>query len=328
MRYTREMALSPSEQALEALKAALDQVPLTAEQRQKTLLEFALRLGQPLATPSFPMAPMAAPMFLSPTAEAALPSVPSPTPVSSDPKLALQAALSHALEAAHTSAAPIPAESRTIVQEELISRLKNRMDEQGDGVDHSVVKALVRDSLVRERRRAGGMSFGHGLTFAIIESVLLAASVAGIALGLGGLKLFGEPLFLTVADVFIVIVGLQLLGSLHEVVWLSTPHFYNLTTLIRGACAPLSVPLGLLLFAHEWVWKDYSQNKFGRILRSLISPLSVPIGLVWNGTGWIIGHLNMLATPKKQVKKLDSALPEKEKSESKQIPIVPVPAAA
>lgn len=324
------MALSPSEQVLEALKAALDQVPLTAEQRQKTLAEFGLRLGQPVTVvPAVPIMPALPAMMLSPTAQASMPGlIPEAAAAPSDPKLALQAALSHALEAAHTSAAPIPVESRTIVQEELISRLKNRMDEQGDGIDHSAVKALVRDSLVRERRRAGGMSFGHGLTFAIIESVLLAASVAGIALGLGGLKLLGEPLFLTVADVFIVIVGLQLLGSLHEVVWLSTPHFYNLTTLIRGACAPLSVPLGLLLFAHEWVWKDYSQNKFGRILRSLISPLSVPIGLVWNGTGWIIGHLNMLATPKKQVKKLDSALPEKEKSDSKQIPIVPVPAAA
>lgn len=42
------MALSPNEQVLEALKAALDQVPLTAEQRQKTLSEFALRIGLPV----------------------------------------------------------------------------------------------------------------------------------------------------------------------------------------------------------------------------------------------------------------------------------------
>lgn len=324
------MALSPSEQVLEALKSALDQVPLTAEQRQKTLSEFALRLGQPLAVPAVMHtdAPASGAMLLSPTAQAVMPSAaPAASPSSADPKLALQSALSHALEAAHSSAAPIPVESRTIVQEELISRLKNRMDEQGDGIDHSAVKALVRSSLVRERRRAG-VSFAGGIVFAIIESVIVSASLAGVVLGFGGMKLLGEALFLTVADVFIVIVGLQLLGSLHEFVWLSTPHVYNLATLIRGACTPLSVPLGLLLYAHEWIWKDYSQNKLGRILRSIVSPVTVPIGLVWNGTGWVIGRLNLLAAPKKAIKNNDLALTEKEKSDQKQIKIAPVPTPA
>ncbi len=327
--YTEGMALSPSEQALEALRSALDQVPLTAEQRQKTLSEFALRIGQPVIMPASPALPSLPPMVLSPTAQAGMQASPMATVgAPSDPKIALQAALSHALEAAHTSAAPIPVESRTIVQEELISRLKNRMDEQSDGIDHSVVKALVRDSLVRERRRAGGMSVGHGIMFAIIESIVLATSLVGIVLGVGGLKLFAEPLFLTVADIFIVVIGLQVLGSLHEYIWLSTPKFYNLATLIRGAFAPLSIPLGLLLFVHEWVWRDYSQNKLGRIIRALISPLSVPIGLVWNVTGWIIQHLNAMAAPKKPVSKDDSALKEKEKTESKPNTLLPVAAAA
>lgn len=293
------MALSPSEQMLEALRAALDQVPLTAEQRQKTLSEFALRIGLPMASipPAQPIMPLAMPLS----------SV-------SDSKRSLQDALNQALEAAHSSAAPIRHEDRSAVQQDLIARLQSQMNAGTDGIDHAAVKGLVRDSLVRERSR-GTLSFSLGMFYALIEAVLMSAGLAGIMIISYGTALIDTPLFLTIADIFIVFVSAQLLGSLHERIWFSHPFLLNIVTLLRGCLAPLTVPLGLLLYAHERLWGDYTQNKLGRIARSLISPLTVPVGLVWNGTGFVLKRIQLVSSQKKLVKNNDLALKKEENSE-------------
>ncbi len=297
MRYTKEMALSPSEQVLEALRAALDQVPLTAEQRQKTLSEFALRIGQPMVS-----APMAMPAMAL-----------SGAPI--DSKRALQQALNQALESAHTPAAPIAHEDRNTLQQDLIARLQVQMESAGDGIDHAAVKGLVRDSLVRERSR-GRLSFSLGFFYSLIEAVLLSVVLTAIVVISAGTALFAMPLFLTIADIFIVLVGAQLLGSLHERIWFSHPFLLNIATLIRGLLTPITVPLGLLLLAHERLWGDYSQNKLARIGRSLITPITVPVGAVWNATGFVLKKIQQAVPQKKQVSNGTLALKEEKKSKN------------
>ncbi len=291
------MALSPNEQVLEALKAALDQVPLTAEQRQKTLSEFALRIGLPVFT----------------GASSGLSSFGS-LPIM-DSKQALQQALHNALDAAHSTATPITQQDRSTVQQDLIARLQSRLESGVDGIDHSAIQGLVRDSLIRERRR-GTISFTVGLFYAIAEAVIISALlVTALLLGVS-MKMLDMPLILTVTDIFIVCIGLQLLGSLHERIWISSPAVFNIMTLIRGLLSPLTVTFGLLILAHERLWGDYTPNKTGRILRSLIAPITVPIGAIWNTTGSIIRQLEKLSPHKSSVPKTVLALTESKNNDS------------
>jgi hypothetical protein len=168
-----------------------------------------------------------------------------------------------------------------------------------------------------------------GFFFALIEAVVLSVGLSLVLFALYGKAIIAQPLILTVADIFILFVGCQLLGTLHEKIWFSTTHVLNIFTLLRGVASPLSIPLGLLLKAHEYLWSDYAKSAPARILRSLISPITVPIGAIWTATGFCMHQVERLTKAQKMAKKIAvPALKEEKKIESKPITPPAAPIAA
>jgi hypothetical protein len=271
-----------------ALLAAMDEVPMTAEQRRRLLEQFSLQYsgqqgGGAVTTPMAASAPVAASL--------------------SGPALA--DALTRALEtksavspAASTPAGQVPAATVVPAPQQLKRELEQKLTTVAAAaspakVDHSAVQSLVRQTVVQQRRalRRSGMSVVRGFIYALAIGVTLALCFSFSFLGIFGMEFVGQPLVLTAVDIALVVVVLQLLGTLHEWLWASRTHFGILVTLIRGVTAPITVPFGALLLAHEWLWSDARESFLARLPRAAISPVSVPIGIVWCASGAVVSLL-------------------------------------
>lgn len=288
-----------------ALEAAMDSVPLTAEQRNKLREEFALRAGAEIPFTQNPAYPVNSSFPTAPAVSSQPPSPPPPPPIQMNMPVGLAAVSANLpfagvppnttpvppspLNVSVNVAAPQPVPAVSIAPEKMIQWTPPGGPDPKLPVTESDVSRRLEMVLEQKRQEQRSVSFLRGLFDSVFLGAVLGAIVMGIGLGLSQapalLLTYGVQTMILVAVGFIL---LYLMGSIIEKCWGGKRSYGILSTVFRGIAGPILVPLGLLVCLHEKLWgQAYGVHFGGRFLRSLVSPVTIPAGVAWDISGAI-----------------------------------------
>lgn len=305
MWYNSLMASNPIQAAMAALEWAMDNVPLTAEQRQHMRAEFGLRIGvdttqqvnmpvsMPAATPSAPSpVEMNTPLVQQFTS---LPFGAVPA-VAQAPAVQLNLPLTAVVKDAAPSAASIHLPDVEVKKEGLLDwRPPGGPDPKKQVTTEMDVNARVASILQQKRAERKRVGFVRGIFDSMFIGVVIGMLVMGVGLGLSSapalLIIYGVQ---TLALVAIIVVICYFLGSIHEQLWGGQRAYGIMLTIVRGVVSPVGIPLGIFFRLHQLLWGyAYGIDWKGKILRGIIGPVSIPAGLAWDISGWIMRLLGV-----------------------------------
>ncbi len=119
-------------------------------------------------------------------------------------------------------------------------------------------------------------------------------ATAGTLTGIAATSLLGSlplaPVVSSAAVAGAAGAGLYGAGRVHRSLWGMPNDAWTSGTILRGAVSPVTVPVGLLKSAHNWMWSREATNDYRDVGRALAAPVSIPAKVLSKAHNWVWGR--------------------------------------